>query len=94
MKTFEEFITEATPPKAHKTDPRGGTVVTTVNPFSKEGEGKYGVVFQPNKESPRGRTKPQTISTHATPEEAEQAKQDFAKKHGYTAMKHLKDKAE
>jgi hypothetical protein len=92
MKTFEEFCTEesideATPPKTHKTDKRGGTVVTTVNPFNKEGEGKYNVVFQPHKESPRGRTKPQTISTHETPEEAENAKNEFAKKHGYTAMK-------
>lgn len=96
MKTFQEFleegsVDEATKSTAHKTDKRGGTVVTTVNPFNKEGEGKYNVVFQPNKESPRGRTKPQTISTHETPEEAESAKNEFAKKHGYAAMKHLKD---
>lgn len=91
MKTFQEFLDEATPPAAHKTDKRGGTVFTTVNPFNKEGEGKYSVAFQPNKDSPRGRTKVQTISTHETPEEAESAKQAFAKKHGYTAMKHLKD---
>jgi hypothetical protein len=96
MKTFAEFIEEqivdeATPPQTHKTDKRGGTVFTTVNPFNKEGEGKYNVVFQPNKESPRGRTKVQTISTHATPDEAESAKIEFAKKHGYNAMKHLKD---
>lgn len=71
-----------------KKHPRGGTVYVAVNQFH-DGKGKYEVHFRPNKNSPRGRPKAQHISSHHDENEADKAKHEYAKKHGYEVMKPL-----
>jgi len=76
-----------------KKDPRGGTVFIAVNPWH-GGKGKYEVTFRPNKDSARGRTKGQLVSSHQDPEEAETAKKQYAQKHGYNALKPIGEDVE
>lgn len=89
MKTFEEFITEGFNPD--KKDPRGGSVAVMINTRHPEGHAeRYEVCFKPNKSSPNGRAKWNTVSKHSSSDEASVEKMKYADKHGYTALKDYK----
>ena len=88
LKSFDDMLDEAFNPA--KKDPRGGHVAVLVNTMQPEGHPeRYHVGFKPNKTSPRGRTQFQIVSSHASSDEADKAKHEYASKMGYDALRKI-----